>query len=76
MSLDWMLDARCAQIGGDEWFPEKGSPVRDAKRVCVGCPVAQQCLDVVMSLPAKEDTHGVFGGLSVVERRRLRSRAA
>jgi hypothetical protein len=76
MSRDWMLDARCAQIGGDGWFPEMGSPVRDAKQVCVGCPVAQQCLDVVMSLPSAEDTHGIFGGLSVVERRKLRRAAA
>jgi WhiB family transcriptional regulator, redox-sensing transcriptional regulator len=46
----------------------------EAKRVCFGCRVRQQCLEY--SLDTKEP-YGIWGGLTEAERKaRLRSRAA
>lgn len=67
--------ARCAQIGGDMWFPEMGGSTKQVKAICATCPVRQQCLDYALSLPADEDKDGVFGGLSVRERQSIRRAA-
>ena len=32
--LSWQDRGRCAEVGGDEWFPEKGGSTRAAKAVC------------------------------------------
>jgi WhiB family transcriptional regulator, redox-sensing transcriptional regulator len=44
-----------------------------AKQVCRGCPVRTECLVYAMETPVD---HGVWGGLTERERRRLRRRAA
>lgn len=62
---EWWQRARCAQIGGDEWFPEKGGTTRHAKSVCRSCPVRTDCLDYAI---ANDERFGVWGGLSVEER--------
>ena len=70
---DWREYAACAQADPEAWFPEKGGSTRDAKKVCRGCFVREQCL--AYALAASEDW-GIWGGLSVRERRRLRSAVA
>jgi WhiB family redox-sensing transcriptional regulator len=45
--------------------------VRAAKRVCARCPVRRACLDDVMAHESHVHRHGVVGGLSAGERRRL-----
>lgn len=74
----WAEQALCAQIGGDAWFPDKGTPdepqtnpvsLRDAKRVCLACPVRVPCLDYALK---HDERFGVWGGLSERERRRLK----
>ena len=73
----WWERALCAQVGGDIWFPEgQGSSAKDAKEMCRTCPVRRQCLEDALSRPASEDGTGVFGGLSVKERRQLRRERA
>ena len=65
----WRLQALCAQTDPEAFFPEKGGSTRDAKRICVGCPVKGDCLDYALD---RDERFGIWGGLSERERRRLR----
>lgn len=71
--LPWYKDALCAQIGGDDWFPEKGGSTLAAKKVCAKCPVRGACLEDAMS---SDQRYGVWAGLSERERRQLKRGAA
>jgi WhiB family redox-sensing transcriptional regulator len=70
--LAWQADAVCAQTDPEAFFPEKGGSTRDAKRICSGCDVRQQCLDYAL---ANDERFGIWGGLSERERRKLKKRA-
>ncbi|MPZ21862.1 MAG: WhiB family transcriptional regulator, partial [Luteitalea sp.] len=59
----------CLQADPDTFYPDKGGSVREAKRVCAGCPVTDECLEYALDT---EQRHGVWGGLSEHERRPLR----
>lgn len=65
---DWQAEALCAQTDPDAFFPEKGGSVREAKRICAGCPVRAECLEDAL---ANNEQYGVYGGLSERERRPL-----
>jgi len=69
----WMDDALCAQVDPEAFFPEKGQPSTDAKRVCASCDVQAQCLAYAIR---HNETSGIWGGLSVKERRALTRGAA
>lgn len=71
--LDWQTEAICAQTDPEVFFPEKGGSTRNAKRVCVGCPVKTECLGYALE---GDERFGVWGGLSERERHRLRRAAA
>jgi WhiB family transcriptional regulator, redox-sensing transcriptional regulator len=64
----WFEQAACAGTDPDAWYPAKGEASRAAKRVCARCPVTAECLDYAL---ATNQTHGIWGGLSVMQRRRL-----
>ncbi|WP_346618553.1 WhiB family transcriptional regulator [Blastococcus montanus] len=66
---EWRLDALCAETDPEAFFPEKGGSTRDAKRVCAGCPVRDECLEYAL---ASDERFGIWGGLSERERRRVR----
>ena len=66
----WMDDALCAQIGGDEWHPEKGGATRQALAVCWRCPVREECLEYAL---VNEVSFGIWGGVPDFERRKLRA---
>ena len=66
-AVHWAELALCAQVGGDLWFPEKGEPTRNPKRVCRACEVRAECLDYALEHGIRD---GVWGGLSDRERRR------
>ncbi|MEI5519374.1 WhiB family transcriptional regulator [Streptomyces brasiliscabiei] len=66
---DWQERALCAQTGADFFFPEPGSSVREAKRICGMCEMRTACLDYALS---HDERFGVWGGLSEKERLRLR----
>lgn len=66
---EWTLDAICAQIGGDAWYPEKGGNPGHIKAVCTGCPVRSQCLDYALE---NGEAFGIWGGLTAKQRRKLR----
>lgn len=67
--LDWQEQALCAQTGADFFFPEPGSSVREAKRICAMCEMRPACLDYALS---NDERFGVWGGLSEKERLGLR----
>ncbi|MFE4834474.1 WhiB family transcriptional regulator [Arthrobacter sp. NPDC056691] len=64
----WREDALCAQVDPELFFPEKGQPSRDAKKICSTCDVREQCLQWAMTANQR---HGVWGGLTARERSRL-----
>ncbi|HEY9371508.1 WhiB family transcriptional regulator [Streptomyces sp.] len=74
--MSWLDDGLCQQIGGEHWFPEKGSSTKQARAICNGdpargtepCPVKAQCL--AWALENKE-IYGVFGGMTARARRAL-----
>jgi WhiB family redox-sensing transcriptional regulator len=65
----WRQDALCAETDPEAFFPEKGGSTREAKRVCVGCPVRMQCLEYALD---NDERFGIWGGLSERERRRVK----
>lgn len=65
----WQERALCAQTGADFFFPEPGSSVREAKRICGMCEMRTACLEYALS---NDERFGVWGGLSEKERLRLR----
>ena len=67
--IAWQEQALCAQTGGDFFFPEPGSSVREAKRICGLCEIRAECLEYALS---NDERFGVWGGLSEKERLSLR----
>ena len=65
----WQDRALCAQTDPEAFFPEKGGSTREAKRVCRSCDVRAECLEYAL---ARDERHGIWGGLSERERRRLK----
>jgi len=48
------------------FFPARGGSTEEAKKVCRECPVRSECLDHAI---ANRETQGVWGSMSVRERR-------
>jgi WhiB family transcriptional regulator, redox-sensing transcriptional regulator len=65
----WQLDAACREHPGVDYFPERGASTKEARAVCAGCLVRAECLDYALRIGTK---HGIWGGMSERERRRLR----
>ena len=65
---DWTLDALCAQVDPELFFPEKGGSTREAIAVCRSCEVRAECLQAALD---NEERFGIWGGLSERQRRRL-----
>jgi WhiB family redox-sensing transcriptional regulator len=65
----WQSQALCAQTGADFFFPEPGSSVREAKRICGMCEMRAACLEYALT---HDERFGVWGGLSEKERLGLR----
>jgi WhiB family redox-sensing transcriptional regulator len=66
---DWQTRANCMGVDPDLFFPERGASTREAKEVCRGCVVREDCLEYAL---ANGEKFGIWGGLSERERRRLR----
>lgn len=65
----WQELGLCTEADPEAFFPERGGDVRPAKRICRQCPVIRQCLEYALE---NDERWGVWGGLSEMERRRLR----
>ncbi len=66
---DWLLRANCMGVDPELFFPERGASTREAKEVCRGCVVRDECLDYAIS---RNEKFGIWGGLSERERRKVR----
>lgn len=65
----WQHHANCLGVDPDLFFPERGASTREAKEVCRGCVVREECLEFALRNGEK---FGIWGGLSERERRRIR----
>ena len=65
----WQARANCMGVDPDLFFPERGASTREAKEVCRGCVVREDCLEFAI---ANGEKFGIWGGMSERERRRVR----
>ena len=68
MDTQWMRRGRCKDMDPAIFFPNDGVGVQVAQRICAECPVRAECLDYALD---NRVDHGVWGGASERERRRL-----
>lgn len=62
----WRERAACRGMDPALFFPEQGEHTDEAKAVCDGCCVREFCLEDGVA-----ERHGIWGGLSERQRRRL-----
>lgn len=65
----WMTRGNCLGVSADLFFPERGASTREARGVCAGCAVREECLAYAL---ANEIRFGIWGGTSERERRKMR----
>jgi WhiB family transcriptional regulator, redox-sensing transcriptional regulator len=63
-----MLQARCRSLAPSEFFPSDGVGVERARKICDQCGVKVECLEYALTYRID---HGVWGGASERERRRI-----
>lgn len=68
MKTDWMTRGKCRDLPWDAFFPRDGMGVSTAQKICATCPVSQDCLEYALE---NHIAHGVWGGCSERERRRI-----
>jgi len=71
MTTDWMAEGRCRAYPPSVFFPSDGVGVEVARRICADCPVKGPCLEYALR---NGIDHGVWGGTSERERRRIARR--
>ena len=70
----WKLLGLCRglqQTADVKFFPVQGASTREAKIICGRCPVQTECLNYALEFNEK---HGVWGGTTERERRKIRQR--
>lgn len=69
----WAQAAECAKPGQPLMFPHEADSVgiELARDVCNVCPVRQACLDEAL---ARNESFGIWGGMTTGERREMRRR--
>lgn len=63
-----MARGKCKEVAPDTFFPSDGMGVLVAQRICSECPVSSACLEYAL---VNHIDHGVWGGASERERRRI-----
>lgn len=71
MDTEWMARGNCAHEPPAMFFPSDGVGVEVARRICATCPVKEPCLEHAL---VNRIDHGVWGGASERERRRILKR--
>lgn len=69
MKIEWWERAECLKHDPEIFFPKKGGTANKARKVCAVCPVRVECLNYAI---AHDEQHGVWGGTTERERRRLK----
>ena len=54
----WQTKANCMGVDPDLFFPERGASTREAKEVCRGCVVREDCLEYAL---ANGEKFGIWG---------------
>jgi len=67
----WMAEGNCRLYPPAVFFPSDGVGVDRARKICRDCPVAARCLEYALE---ERIEHGVWGGCSERERRRILKR--
>lgn len=72
-SIPWQTFANCRGEAPSFMFPDRDDlqGIEEAKQVCTFCPVKSTCLDEAL---ARNEIHGIWGGMDEDERRRYRRR--
>lgn len=68
METPWMEHGSCGNHAPEVFFPSDGVGVIRAQRICKDCPVKANCLEYALE---ERIDHGVWGGASERQRRRL-----
>lgn len=71
MTEEWMARGLCRAEPPSTFFPSDGVGVEIARRICADCPVKPACLEYALR---NGIDHGVWGGTSERERRRISRR--
>jgi WhiB family redox-sensing transcriptional regulator len=71
MDTNWMARGNCRDEVPARFFPSDGVGVDHARRICATCPVREPCLEYALE---QRIDHGVWGGASERERRRILKR--
>jgi WhiB family transcriptional regulator, redox-sensing transcriptional regulator len=65
----WRAQAACRDADVNVFFPPTDEEAGPAKAICAACPVRVECLEFAL---ATRQEDGVWGGMTEIERRRLR----
>ena len=68
MDTEWMRRGNCRDEPPSRFFPSDGAGVDAARQLCATCPVKEPCLEYALR---NRIDHGVWGGTSERERRRI-----
>ena len=70
---EWKSRANCTGVDPDLFFPGRNDTeaIANAKAVCAGCPVSEECLEYAID---RNHHMGVWGGSSENERKAIRRR--
>lgn len=68
MSTEWMAQGLCADEHPSVFFPSDGVGVEVARKICAQCQMQAQCLEYALR---NRIDHGVWGGTSERQRRRI-----
>ena len=71
VELEWMQAGSCRNYPPAAFFPSDGVGVDAARKICAECPVKAECLEYAL---VNRIDHGVWGGCSERERRRILKR--
>lgn len=67
---DWYSRAACRGHDLEAFVPDRHQPVKEARAICSGCPVREECLRFAMDAPAW--LCGVWGGTTPRDRHSMR----
>ncbi|MFN8037328.1 MAG: WhiB family transcriptional regulator [Acidimicrobiia bacterium] len=67
-NLPWRQLARCRGVDPEIFYPITDEDADEAKEICSICPVRETCLEHAL---LHREKHGVWGGLTERERRRI-----
>jgi WhiB family transcriptional regulator, redox-sensing transcriptional regulator len=68
MDTEWMAEGKCSEVTPSVFFPSDGVGVDVARKICQDCEVRGPCLEYAL---VNRIDHGVWGGTSERERRRI-----